>query len=73
VKRAALVWSIVFLILTAMPIGMELVAGLDSNPNTVPWTDLITRYVPWPIALGAYIALAAWLPLHFWAHYRRKR
>lgn len=72
-KRPATVWTVIFLVLTAAPIGMELVAGLDSSPNTVPWTDLISRYVPWPIALGAYVALAAWLPVHFWAHYRHRK
>ena len=72
-KRPATVWTVVFLVLTALPIGMELVAGLDSDPRTVPWTQLITTYVPWPVALAAYLALATWLPWHFWQHYRRKQ
>jgi hypothetical protein len=72
VKRTALIWTVVFLALTAAPITMELVAGLDTDPNTVPWTQLITRYVPWELALALYAALAAWLPIHFYVRYRRK-
>jgi hypothetical protein len=62
----------VFLTLTAAPIAMELLAALDSSPDTVPWTQLISTWVPWPVALGAYVALAVWLPVHFWVHYRRR-
>ena len=71
-KRPATVWTVIFLVLTAAPIGMELVAGLDNSPSTVPWTDLITRYVPWELALAAYGALALWLPVHFYVRYRRR-
>lgn len=72
-RRTALIWTVIFLTLTAAPIGMELVAGLDRNPNTVPWTDLIVGYVPWELALAVYGALALWVPIHFWVRYRRKK
>ena len=64
-KMPAKIWSILFLALTVIPIAMELVAGLDKNRNTVPWTYFISHYIPWPIALAAYTALAVWLPVHF--------
>lgn len=62
-------WTIVFLALTAGALGMELWAGLDSSPTTVPWTDLISGYVPQPITLTALAVLSTWLPAHFLHHY----
>lgn len=64
------VWTVLFLGLTGGAIGMELVAGLDSNPNTVPWTELLSRYVPQPITFAAIAVLTAWLPIHFTKAYR---
>jgi hypothetical protein len=63
------IWTVVFLALTGGAIGMELVAGLDNSPDTVPWTELITRYIPAPITYTAIAILAAWLPAHFAGHY----
>lgn len=63
------IWTIVFLVLTGGALGMELWAGLDSSPTTVPWTELISGYVPQPITLTAISVLAAWLPTHFVHHY----
>ncbi len=51
-KVKRLVWTIVFF----QPAG------------TIPWTEYIARYVPWPVQLVAYVALAVWLPFHFWRH-----
>jgi len=62
-------WIVVFLGLTAGALGMELWAGLDNNPNTVPWTELITHYIPAPITYAAIAILIAWLPAHFAGHY----
>ena len=63
-------WTLVFLPLTALPIGLELWAGLDHSDNTIPWTDYISTYVPWPVALAAFLILAWWLPPHFVEHYQ---
>lgn len=50
-------------------IVLECVAGLWHPAGwTIPWTEYIARYVPWPIQLLAYVALAVWLPFHFWRH-----
>lgn len=65
------IWTVVFLALTGAAIGMELWAGLDSSPNTVPWTDLLSRYVPAPITFAAITILCAWLPGHFTKAYQR--
>jgi hypothetical protein len=65
------IWTLVFLTLTGGALGMELWAGLDSSPDTVPWTDLLARYVPQPITFTAIAILTAWLPLHFTKAYQR--
>lgn len=68
-KGARLAWTIVFLGVTFLAIAMELVAGLWHPAGwTIPWTEYLARYVPWPIQLVAYVALATWLPFHFWRH-----
>ena len=68
-KRARVVWTVVFLGTTLAAIVMECVAGLWHPTGwTIPWTEYLARYVPWPIQLIAYVALATWLPFHFWRH-----
>ncbi len=66
VKRA--VWTVVFLGITLYAIVMEVVAGIFHPAGTIPWTEYLARYVPWPLQLVAYVALAVWLPFHFWRH-----
>jgi hypothetical protein len=66
VKR--LVWTIIFLGITLVAIVMEVVAGVFHPAGTIPWTEYIARYVPWPVQLVAYVTLAVWLPFHFWRH-----
>ena len=63
------IWTAVFLALTAGALGMELWAGLDNSPDTVPWTELISTYIPQPITVTALTVLATWLPVHFAHHY----
>lgn len=68
-KRARVVWTVVFLGTTLAAIVMECVAGLWHPTGwTIPWTEYLARYVPWPIQLIAYVSLATWLPFHFWRH-----
>jgi hypothetical protein len=68
-KQARVIWTIAFLGLTLAAIVMECVAGLWHPTGwTIPWTDYIAQYVPWPVQLAAYVALAVWLPFHFWRH-----
>jgi hypothetical protein len=63
------IWTVVFLGTTLAAIVMECVAGLWHPTGwTIPWTEYLARYVPWPIQLIAYVALAVWLPFHFWRH-----
>jgi len=72
VKR--LVWTIIFLGITLAAIVMEVVAGIWHPAGTIPWTEYIAQYVPWPVQLAAYVALAVWLPFHFWrADQKRKK
>lgn len=68
-KLKRLIWTIVFLGVTLAAIVMECIAGLWHPTGwTIPWTEYLARYVPWPVQLIAYVALAAWLPFHFWRH-----
>jgi hypothetical protein len=68
VKRARIVWTVVFLGITLVAIVMEVVAGIWEPAGTIPWTEYIAQYVPWPFQLAAYVILAVWLPFHFWRH-----
>ena len=67
-KTKRMIWTIAFLGVTLTAIVMEVVAGIFHPSGTIPWTEYLARYVPWPIQLAAYVALAAWLPFHFWRH-----
>lgn len=71
VKR--IIWSIAFLGVTLAAIVMEIVAGVWHPAGTIPWTEYIATYVPWPFQLVAYVALAVWLPFHFWRHDHLRR
>lgn len=68
VKTKRLVWTLVFLGVTLAAIVMEVIAGVWHPAGTIPWTEYIATYVPWPIQLAAYVVLAVWLPFHFWRH-----
>lgn len=65
-------WIPAFLAVTAIAIGLELVAALDSSTATVPWTYLVRDYVPWPVTAAAITVLVVWLPVHFYQAYRRR-
>lgn len=67
-KRARIIWTIVFLGITLAAIVMEIVAGIFHPAGTIPWTEYLAQYVPWPVQLVAYVVLAVWLPFHFWRH-----
>lgn len=67
-KAKRVVWTVIFLSVTLAAIVMECVAGLWHPAGTIPWTEYLARYVPWPIQLAAYVILAVWLPFHFWRH-----
>lgn len=67
-KSRRMIWTIIFLGVTAVAILMEVVAGVFHPAGTIPWTEYLARYVPWPFQLAAYVILAVWLPFHFWRH-----
>jgi hypothetical protein len=66
-------WIIGFLGVTFLAIGEELYAAFSHDPNILPWTELIVRYIPWPVTAIAIGVLVTWLPLHFLRAYRRQR
>lgn len=61
-----LIWTIFFLGATLVAIIMEVVAGIWHPAGSIPWTEYIVTYVPWPFQLTAFVVLAVWLPFHFW-------
>jgi hypothetical protein len=65
------VFTTAFLAVTALAVGGELWAALDSSPDTVPWTNLIADNVPWPVTATAIAILITWLPSHFAHAYGR--
>lgn len=67
-KTKRIIWTVAFLSVTLAAIVMECVAGLWHPAGTIPWTEYLARYVPWPLQLAAYVILAVWLPFHFWRH-----
>ncbi len=58
-------WTIVFLGITALTILLEIFASFDGNPNTIPWTSYIVRYIPVWVGLPIIIGFAIWLVAHF--------
>lgn len=69
-NNARRLWTVVFLGITGLAIAMECIAGLWHPGGTIPWTEYLAKYVPWPIQLLAYVILAVWLPVHFYHHDR---
>lgn len=67
-KTKRVIWTVVFLSVTLAAIVMEVIAGIFHPAGTIPWTEYLARYVPWPFQLAAYVILAVWLPFHFWRH-----
>jgi hypothetical protein len=64
--------TITFLSVTGVAVGMEVWFATDSDPDTIPWTNLLATYVPAPITFAAIALLLSWLPGHF-AHAYSKR
>lgn len=67
------VWVAGFLTATAAALVAECWASWDSDPDTVPWTELIVTYIPGEVTLAVLGALVVWLPAHFLVRYRRRR
>lgn len=63
-------WTVVFLALTAAPVGMEIWAAAQPSTDRPTWTDLITTWWPAPVTLGAVGLLTAWIGPHFMQAYR---
>ncbi len=65
------VWTIAFLGVTALALVMECLAAFDRSPDTLPWTYLITHFIPsyvfWPVLTG----LVGWIVYHFVEKYRQ--
>lgn len=62
----------VFLGMTAITVGWELMASFDHDPDTMPWTDLIVTYIPGEITTVVIGGLCLWLPVHFGVRYYRR-
>ncbi len=66
-------WVVGFLAATVLVVAAELLASIDGDPDTVPWTELIVTHVPGEVVAVAIGALLVWLPLHFGLRYGRRR
>ena len=66
-------WIITFLSITGLALAAELVAALDRDPDTVPWTDLIVAHIPGEVTAAAIGGLSLWLAVHFARRYRSKQ
>lgn len=69
-KEKRRIWTFVFLgWFTLGAIVLECIAGLWHPAGwTIPWTEYIARYVPWPIQILAFAVGVPWLVIHFWRH-----
>lgn len=65
-KTKRLIWTIIFLGITLLAIVLEVVAAVWHPAGSIPWTEYIAQYAPWPVQLAAYVVLMVWLPFHFW-------
>jgi hypothetical protein len=68
IRTKRVIWTVAFLGVTLAAIVMEVIAGVWHPAGTIPWTEYIATYVPWPVQLAAYVILATWLPFHFYRH-----
>jgi hypothetical protein len=71
IRRVAL--TVGFLTVTATAVGLEVWFATDHDPDTRPWTDLATSYIPGPIIMAGIAVLLAWLPGHFAEAIAKKR
>ncbi len=71
-SKTKIVWRVAFLGVTATAIVMELIAAWDPNPDTEPWTHLIVRYIPSPIAMAVIVFGGKWTYDHFFHEYRKR-
>jgi hypothetical protein len=58
-------WTIGFLGVTLLALVMEIVAAFDNSSNTLPWTYLITHFVPQWLFWPTLTVLVAWIVYHF--------
>lgn len=66
------IFRTVFLSVTAVAVGLEVLAATDSSSDTEPWTHLVVDYVPAPLALAFFLYLGRWVYLHFVDAYGKK-
>lgn len=67
-----LAWAVSFLAVTVLAAGMEVYASADGDPDTQPWTDLITSNIPAAVTFAAIGVLVGWLRPHFEHAYAKK-
>lgn len=60
-----LVARTIFLGLTAIVLGLEILFSADGNPDTEPWTILIVENINGELVFAAIGALTVWLFVHF--------
>ena len=71
-KRHGKVWTWVFLGLTGVVIGLEVVGSVDETDSRWAWTNYIVEYIPGEITAFLIAGLSGWLAVHFYRRYRDK-
>lgn len=71
-RRSAVITG-VFLSITGAAVGMEVWFATDHDPDTLPWTTLLVRYVPAPITFAAITVLVSFLMPHFIEAYAKRK
>lgn len=66
-------YTIGFLGITALAIITEVIFAFDANPNTKPWTVLITENIPSWITFTFFTGLFVWLVFHFKKWYSKRK
>jgi len=72
-NKSQKLWTTGFLGVTALALGLEVWASFDDSDSTIPWTGLITEYVPEEITMLALSGASGWVLYHFYKRYKEKR
>lgn len=65
-------WSIGWIVWILMFFALELPAVFNAEADDT-FTEHVTTYLPFEVAVVVYGALAFWIPVHFVIWYRKRR
>lgn len=65
-------WAVLWVIVLALPVAVELLTLLDWDISTPPLTRVIVHYIPEPLFWTLWAFAVVWTFLHFRSVYRRR-